>query len=97
MKIYKEQSLKDFEFWSGAIDTVEHLTDLDFDNIEFALEELYPDGMDETEINDLFWFEEDFIAEILGYSEWDELEEDRDEKGGLIINEKCTNRKSSKR
>lgn len=73
MKIYTEKPLKNFEFWSGAKDTVKHLTDLDLDNIEFTLEDLYPEGMDETEINDLFWFEENFIAEILGYSDWDEL------------------------
>ena len=80
MKIYTEESLSKFDFWDGAIDTVKYLTDLDFDNIEFALEELYPDGMDDTTINDIFWFEDDFIAEILGYSDWEELIKDREEK-----------------
>ena len=77
MKIYVENSLRDFEFWCGAIDRVMYLTDEDFDQIEEILEERYPDGMHETEVNDLFWFEEDTIAEWLGYSDWEELEKER--------------------
>lgn len=83
MKIYTEKPLKSlsgFKFWGNAIDTVKYLTDLDFDNIEVVLEELYPDGVDEITINDIFGFENDFIAEILGYSDWEELIEDREEK-----------------
>ena len=30
------------------------------------LEDLYPDGMEETEVNDLFWFEEEFLCELIG-------------------------------
>lgn len=77
MKIYTEQSLSNFEFWSGAKDTVKYLNDNDFDTIEAILDEVYPDGMDETTINDLFWFDEDTIAEWLGYSDFEELVEDR--------------------
>ena len=80
MKIYKEESLSNFEFWSGAKETAKYLTSKDFDIIEAMLEELYPDGVDETTINDLFWFEEDMIAEWLGYSDFDELMEDRTEE-----------------
>lgn len=76
MKIYKEESLRDFEFWSGARDRAKVLTEDQFDIIENSLEELYPDGMSETEINDLFWFEEDWIAEMLGYADFEELAED---------------------
>lgn len=77
MKIYTEQSLSNFEFWSGAKDTAQHLTDDDFATIESMLEELYPEGVDDTTINDLFWFEEDTIAEWLGYSDFEELVEAR--------------------
>lgn len=83
MKIYKEENLRDFEFWSGARDTVKYLTDEELDTIESMLEDIYPDGMDETEINDLFWFEDDYIAEMLGYNDFEELmhrdDEDEDE------------------
>lgn len=67
MKIYKEESLSNFEFLSGAKDFANKLTDNEFDAIEAFLETEYPDGMDETQINDLFWFESEWIcSDILG-------------------------------
>ena len=73
MKIYTEKSLKDFDFWSGAKDTVKYLTEDEINLIETILEDSFPDGMDETEINDFFWFEVDTIAEWLGYSSFDDI------------------------
>lgn len=73
MKIYTEKSLIDFEFWSGAKDIVKHLTYDELEQIEAILEDAYPDGMDETQINDIFWFEEDWIAEMLGYEDFEAL------------------------
>lgn len=78
MKVYSEQSLRDFEFWSGAKDTAKYLTAEQMDTVEAILEEGYPDGMSETEINDIFWFEEDTIAEWLGYTDFEELMEEVD-------------------
>ena len=82
MKIIEEKSLKDFEFWSGACSTVKHLTDGEMDTIESMLEDIYPDGMTDTEINDFFWFDDDTIADWLGYSSFEEImnrdEEDED-------------------
>lgn len=66
MKIYREESLSGFEFWSGAKDFAEKLTDTEFDQIEDNLTELYPDGMDETELNDLFRFEPETVCDWLG-------------------------------
>ena len=34
--------------------------------IEFQLDEIYNDGMEEVQINDLFWFEEEFLCELIG-------------------------------
>ena len=42
---------------------------------EEMLKECYPDGIGETELNDIFWFEEDMIAEWLGYNNFDEIME----------------------
>lgn len=80
MKIYTEKSLWDFEFWSGAKDRAEYFTEKDLDIIESELELEYPDGMDETEVNDLFWFEEDYLAKILGYGSFEDLMNDREGK-----------------
>lgn len=80
MKIYTENSLSNFEFWSGAVDRVKYLTDDELDTIEAILEDIYPDGMDETQINDLFWFEEDWIAEMLGYEDFEAIMHRDDEE-----------------
>jgi hypothetical protein len=73
MRIIKEESLSNFEFWSGAKDTVKYLTESELETIEGMLEELNPEGVTETEINDFFWFEEDTIADWLGYSSFEEI------------------------
>ena len=85
MKLYTETSIKDFDFWSGAADTVKYLTEDELDEIENILEDLYPDGMSETELNDLLWFEDDMIADWLGYDSFEDImnrddEEDEDEE-----------------
>ena len=66
MKVYKEMNLRDFEFWSGAKSNAETLTDEQLDMVELILEDAFPDGMDETQINDIFWFDFDTIREWLG-------------------------------
>lgn len=73
MLMRKEESLTNFKFWSGARDTVKYLSNDELLTIESMLEELYPDGMSETEINDFFWFEEDTIANWLGYDSFEDI------------------------
>lgn len=81
MKIYTETSLRDFEFWAGAVELASKLTAEEFDTIESIIEEIAPeDGWSETAINDLFWFDGDSIAEWLGYADEDALLEDRAEE-----------------
>lgn len=81
MKITKEVTTKnDFNFWSGAVYTVDELTDEEFEQVINELDLTYPEGMTETELNDLFWFEDDFVAVLLGYNNWEELEDDEDRK-----------------
>ena len=72
MKLYSEKSLSYFNFWSGAKDNASELTDSQLDTIESILEDIYPDGMDETSVNDLFWFEFDTVKEWLGMTEEEE-------------------------
>lgn len=80
----KEISLYDFDAWSGGRDTLRDLSSAQCETIEQYLEDLYPDGIDETDLNDFLWFERDTIAEWLGYSSWEALEngeeEDEDEE-----------------
>lgn len=71
----KEENLRSLEFWSGAADTVKYLTDDEMDTIETRLEDIYPDGIGETELNDLFWFDDDTIAEWIGYESFEQIME----------------------
>lgn len=83
MKIINETSLRNFDFWSGARTTADTLWEKiggsAFDTIESILEECYPEGITDTQINDIFWFEEDWLADILGYESWEQLENEGDE------------------
>lgn len=74
MRVYKEISYSyDFDFWSGAKDTVAYLLDSEVNEILSMLEDCYPEGMSETELNDFFWFEDDTIADWLGWPDFETL------------------------
>ena len=66
MTIKTETSLKDFHFWSGARLFAEKLTSTELDFIEEALTECYPDGIDDVTLNDIFWFDQEELAEWIG-------------------------------
>ena len=70
MKITKELSLTEFKFWSGA--KQHEFTYSELKELEYTLEDLYPEGCSETDINDLFYFEEEFLCECIGldYNEY---------------------------
>ena len=70
MKITSEMSLKNFKAWSGAKDTLNKLIELDkCDELEFILDDLYPDGLTATQLNDILWFDDEWIYETLGIEE----------------------------
>ena len=75
MRIYKEIPLTEFDFRAGALDTIRYLTDEELEQIEQTLEEIYPEGLNEVKLNDIFWFERDLIAVWLGYKNFDEIME----------------------
>lgn len=75
MKIYSEKSLRNFKFWNGAKENANELTSAQLDAVENILEYMYPDGMSETEINNLFWFDFDTIKEWLGITDEEDEEE----------------------
>ena len=78
MKIYKEMSLREFEPWSGAVDTYELIiSNGKEDDFELLIEEVYPNGIDEIALNDLLWFDSEWVLESLDIEE-EEEEEDFD-------------------
>ena len=81
MRLYREViDYCDFEFWAGAKDTVKYLKAPEIASIFAQLEEIYPDGMSETELNDLFWFDDDFIAGMIGYDNFEQIMDERSTK-----------------
>ena len=67
MTITYELDLNSFQAWSGAKDTLDRIQrEGKCAELENILEELYPDGMTETELNDLLWFDSESVYEWLG-------------------------------
>lgn len=64
MIIKSDIDLEDFEFWAGAKDNAAKCTPEQLRDIQDALEQNYHDGMDETTLNDLFWFDFDWLKEF---------------------------------
>lgn len=67
-------SKNDFDFWGGARDTVKYLTDKEVETIFGMLNNIEIE-MTETDLNNFFWFENDIIADWLGYNSFDEIME----------------------
>ena len=70
----------DYKPWSGAVDTYNLIEDADkLDELESYLEELYPDGLTVTQINDILWFDADQILSDLGINDDDEDEDESED------------------
>ena len=80
MKISYELDIKNFEAWSGAVDTLETIiAEGKADELEALLEDCYPEGMTETQLNDLLWFEEEWLFKSLGIRTKDNIREELEE------------------
>lgn len=75
MKVYYEVDIDEFEFWECGKCVADAFSEDDLEVIQNKLEELYPNGMSDTELNDLFWHDEDFVAELAGYSSFEKVKE----------------------
>ena len=79
----------EYKPWSGAIETYELIKDADkLDELEAYLEECYPDGITETKINDILWFDGEEVLSYLGLgdAEDEEIETDKSLTEGPIKN-----------
>ena len=70
MLYYKvEFDIYSFEFWSGAVDVIDHVRELDMlDELESLIIDVFSDSenVSETDINDFVWFEDEMINDYLG-------------------------------
>ena len=77
MTITYELDLNSFQAWSGAKDTLDRIQrEGKCTELENVLEELYPDGMTETELNDLLWFDSESVYEWLGIRSEEQIEKE---------------------
>ena len=77
MTITYELDLNSFQAWSGAKETLERIQrEGKCAELENVLEELYPDGMTETELNDLLWFDSESVYEWLGIRSEEQIEKE---------------------
>lgn len=68
-----------FKPWSGAVETWERIEEAGkVDELEFILDDVYPDSMSDTELNDLLWFEPETVFEWLGIEDEDDEEEEEE-------------------
>ena len=73
MKVITETNLRGFNAWSGAVDTKNLIISLGLEEeFEMLIDELYPDGLSDTELNDILWFDSDWVLEDLGIKEEEE-------------------------
>ena len=72
MKIINEIGLEEFEAWSGAVQTKNTIIEANAtEAFEDLVEQLYPDGIEDVTLNDLLWFQSDWIYEMLEIQEDD--------------------------
>lgn len=65
MQYTKQEQLSNFTFWGGAKQHEFTYSELEF--LEDCISDLYPTTQPTaTDINDLFWFEEEFLCECIG-------------------------------
>ena len=77
MTIIQEMSIQDFRPWSGAVYAYDRLQNAGkLDEFEQLLEDLYPEGCSETTINDLLWFDDEWIFNTLGLRTETEIREE---------------------
>jgi hypothetical protein len=77
MIVKYEPKLEDFNEWCGATATKKRIIE-NGKQEEFVqlVEEMYPDGLTETELNDMLWFEAEWIYEQLGMTTEEEESEE---------------------
>nr|DAE85708.1 MAG TPA: hypothetical protein [Caudoviricetes sp.] len=76
--LYKEISIYYFEPWSGAVNTYERLKrEGKLDELDSLLPDMFgKDDVEETELNDLLWFEPNTVYELVGLPTESEIRED---------------------
>lgn len=63
---YEMNNIDEFKAWSGAVPTREAIIkNHKQEEFMIILEDIFPDGCSETELNDFLWFDDEFIFSAL--------------------------------
>ena len=74
MKIITETSLDNFQAWEGAKQTLQKIREAGkVEDLEMLLDDIYPDGIDDVKLNDILWFDNDWVFESLGMKPEEEV------------------------
>ena len=75
MRVIEEMSVANFKAWAGAVETVNVIVENNLvEEFDMLIEEIYPEGLSVTELNDLLWFDSQWVYESLGMEVEDEEE-----------------------
>lgn len=81
--IKKINSIENFEPWSGAVSTYNTIKNKGkLGDLERLIDKLYPDGINEGVLNDVLWFDSDWLYKELGIK--DKEDKERAEKDDMI-------------
>jgi len=71
MKVYNNRmTIEDFDAWSGGKYTKQVIIDNNKEaDFEYLIEELYPEGIEETQLNDILWHDSDWVFKQLNIRE----------------------------
>ena len=63
---YEINNIDEFKAWSGAVPTQNAIIkNHKQEEFMFILNDIFPDGCSETELNDFLWFDDEFIFSAL--------------------------------
>ena len=70
MALIVNVGIEGYKPWSGAISTWNEIEETNkVDELEYLLEEIYPEGITDTQLNDILWFESDWVYAQLGIND----------------------------
>ena len=77
MLIIEEKGLSEFNAWCGAVETQERILEAGLEEeFERLIDDCYPEGISSTQLNDLLWFDSEWVYESLGMTEEEDEEEE---------------------
>lgn len=83
MKVFEDLTFDEIlrTSWSGAKSTAKRIDEEGKgEEFEQLIEDCYPEGIDRTALNDILWFDSEWVFEQLGIENDNEEDEEEDEE-----------------